>query len=102
MDIESIKETITENKYYKENRTLESGKRVDLHLKIEPELKNELTKLVAVYREYDIDRVKLNRSVLISTILTEFFNNFDYDELAILELIGKVKSYRESAENGVI
>ena len=102
MDIESIKENITENKYYKENRTLESGKRVDLHLKIEPELKNELTKLVAVYREYDIDKVKLNRSVLISTILTEFFNEFDYDELAILGLMGKVKSYRESAENGVI
>lgn len=95
MVFEKLGINIDSNKYYKENKYDENAEKVSVHLRISPEIANDFTKVVAVYRDYGIDKIQLTKSELGAIIISEFVNNLPDDDSAILELIGKIKVFRD-------
>lgn len=95
MVFERIGINIDSNEYYKENKYDESAEKVSLHLRIAPEIANDLTKVIAVYRNYGVDKRELTKSDLGAIIFKEFIDNLADDDAAILDMIGKVKAFRD-------
>ena len=101
MVFDTLGENIGENQYYKENCYDESKDTISLHLRISPEIANDLTKVIAIYREFGVDKKELLKSEFSAMILKDFLDGLADDESAILFLIGKMKSFRDGgAANG--
>lgn len=86
---------IETDEYYKKHSAKESDEKVNLHLRVAPEIANGLTEIVAVYRRFGIDKKELSKSDLGGLILKEYFDNIGDDETAILNLFSKVKAFRD-------
>lgn len=95
MVFEKLSENIGENPYYNKYKYDESEKKVSVHLRIAPEIANDFVKVIAVYREFGIDKTELIKSELASLIFKEYFDNLDDDESAILNLFSKLKAFRD-------
>ena len=95
MVFEKLSENIGENPYYNKYKYDESEKKVSVHLRIAPDIANDFVKVIAVYREFGIDKHELIKSELASLILKEYFDNLADDESAILNLFSKLKAYRD-------
>lgn len=99
MVFEKLSENIDENAYYNRYKYDESEKKVSVHLRIAPEIANEFVKVIAVYREFGIDKHELIKSELASLIFKEYFENLVDDESAILDLFSKLKAFRDGGAN---
>ncbi len=99
MVFEKLSENIDENTYYNKYKYDESEKKVSVHLRIAPEIANEFVKVIAVYREFGIDKHELIKSELASLIFKEYFENLVDDESAILDLFSKLKAFRDGGAN---
>jgi hypothetical protein len=95
MVFEKLGINIDSNDYYKENKYDENSKKVSLHLRISPEIANEFVKTIAVYRNYGVDKRELTKSELGAIIIKEFTENLPDDDSTILDLIAKVKTFRD-------
>lgn len=95
MVFNKLGENIGENQYYKENCYDESKDTISLHLRISPAIANDLTKAIAVYREFGVDKKELLKSEFSAMILKNFLDNLNDDESAILDLIGMMKAFRD-------
>lgn len=95
MVFSKLGENIGENQYYKENCYDESKESISLHIRISPETANDVTKAIAVYREFGVDKKALNKSDFVEMILKNFLGNLNDDESAILDLIGMMKAFRD-------
>ena len=99
MVFEILGENIDKNQYYKENCYDESKSKISLHLRISPETANDLTKVIAVYRDFGVDKRELIKSEFAEMILREFLDNLgDYDA-AVFGLIAKMKAFRDGGAN---
>ena len=85
---------IETDEYYKKH-SVKADEKVNLHLRVEPEIANGLTEIVAVYRRFGIDKKELSKSDLCGVILKEYFDNIGDDESSILNLFSKVKAFRD-------
>ena len=99
MVFEKLSGNIDENAYYNRYKYDESEKKVSVHLRIAPEIANEFVKVIAVYREFGIDKHELIKSELASLIFKEYFENLVDDESAILDLFSKLKAFRDGGAN---
>ena len=95
MVFEKLSENIDETAYYNKYKYDESEKKVSVHLRIAPEIANDFVKVIAVYREFGIDKTELIKSEFASLIFKEYFDNLVDDESAILELFTKLKAFRD-------
>ena len=95
MVFENLSENIGENPYYKKYKYDESEKKVSVHLRLDPKIANDFVKVIAVYREFGIDKTELIKSELASLIFKEYFDNLNDDESAILNLFSKLKAFRD-------
>ena len=95
MVLENLGKDIGENQYYKENSYDESKSKISFHLRISPETANDLTKVIAVYREFGVDKTKLIKSEFAEMIFKEFLSDLDDNDAAIIGLIGKMKAFRD-------
>ena len=95
MVFNKLGENIGENQYYQKNKYDESVEKVSLHLRVAPEIANDFVKVIAVYREFGIDKTELIKSEFASLIFKEYFDNLVDDESAILELFTKLKAFRD-------
>ena len=95
MVFNELGKNIDENPYYKKYKYDESEKKVSVHLRVTPEIANDFVKVIAVYREFGIDKTELIKSELASLIFKEYFDNLVDDESAILELFTKLKAFRD-------
>lgn len=99
--LEKVKENlygengIESDEYYIKHSAKESDEKVNMHLRVAPEIANGLTEIVAIYRKFGIDKKELSKSDLGAVILKEFFDNIDDDESAILDIFSKVKAFRD-------
>lgn len=101
MVFEKLGENIESNQYYMKHKVEPNNKKVSLHLRVDPEIYNDLTKIIAIYREFGIDKKILSKSDLGTVIFKEYFDNLPDDESAILKLFSKLKAYRDGgAING--
>ena len=95
MVFDKLGKDIGENQYYKENSYDESKTKISLHLRISPETANDFTKVIAVYREFGVDKHELIKSEFGEMILKEFLNNLGDDDATIISLIAKMKAFRD-------
>ena len=95
MVFNKLGENIGENQYYKENCYDESKDTISLHLRISPAIANDLTKAIAVYREFGVDKVQLIKSEFGEMIIKEFLDNLGDDDAAVIGLIAKMKAFRD-------
>ena len=95
MVFSKLGENIGENQYYKENCYDESKDTISLHLRISPAIANDLTKVIAVYRAFGVDKKELLKSEFSAMILKNFLDSLADDESAILDLIGMMKAFRD-------
>lgn len=96
MVFKKLSENIDENQYYNKYKVKNSDdEKVNLHIRISPEIANNITKTVAIYRDYGIDKRKLTKSDLSEAIFKEYFDNMSDDESAILSIFSKVKAVRD-------
>lgn len=101
MVFEKLSKDIDESAYYNKYKYNESEKKVSVHLRLDPELANDFVKVIAVYREFGIDKKILSKSDLGAVIFKEYFDNLPDEEPAILKLFSKIKAYRDGgAING--
>ena len=95
MVFENLSEKYFDKEYYEKYMYDESEKKVSVHLRMTPELANELVKVIATYRAFGIDKSELIKSELASVIFNEFFNKLSDDESALLDLFAMVKAYND-------
>lgn len=95
MVLKKLSENIGDNPYYQKYKYDESAEKVSVHLRVPPKIANELVSVVAIYRDFGIDKHELTKSDLGAVIFKEYFDNFDDDESAILNLFSKMKAYRD-------
>lgn len=95
MVFERLGINIDSNEYYNENKYDESSEKISLHLRISPEIANEFVKTIAVYRDYGVDKRELTKSDLGAIIIKDFIDNLSDDDSAILDMIAKVKAFRD-------
>lgn len=101
MVLKELSENIEENPYYSKYKYDESAEKVSVHLRISPKIANELVKIIAIYRDFKIDKYELTKSDLGAVIFKEYFDEFGDDESAILNLFSKIKAFRDGgAANG--
>lgn len=86
---------IDSNQYYNKHKVKCTDEKVNLHLRIAPEIADDITKIVAIYREYGIDKKELTKSDLSAIIFKDFIDGLDDDETAILNIFSKVKAFRD-------
>ena len=95
MVFERIGINVDSDEYYKENKYDESAEKVSLHLRISPTIANDFTKVIATYRKFDVDKRELTKSDLGAIIIKEFVDGLADDDATILNMIGKVKAFRD-------
>lgn len=95
MVFKTLCKDIGENQYYKENCYDESKDTISLHLRISPAIANDLTKAISVYREFGIDKHELIKSEFGEMIIKDFLDNLGDDNAAVIDLIGKMKAFRD-------
>lgn len=95
MVFKELGKNIGENQYYKENCYDESKSKISLHLRISPEIANEFTKAIAVYREFGVDKHELIKSEFGEMIIKDFLDNLGDDDAAVIGLIAKMKAFRD-------
>lgn len=95
MVFEKIGINTDSDKYYNENKYDESKEKVSVHLRISPIIANDFTKVIATYRNFNIDKRELTKSDLGAIIIKDFIDNLDDDDSAILNMIGRVKAFRD-------
>lgn len=95
MVFEKLSENIDADAYFNKYKYDESAKKVSVHLRLDPEIANDFVKVIAVYREFGIDKHELIKSELASLIFKEYFDNLKDDESAILDLFSKLKAFRD-------
>lgn len=95
MVLKNLSENIDENQYYKKHSVKNESEKVSVHLRLAPEIANDLTKVVAIYRDYGIDKKELSKSDLGAVIFKEYFDNMADDETALLDIFSKVKAFRD-------
>lgn len=71
--------------------------KIDVHMCIEKDIIEDLNKIVAVYKAYGFD--KTNKTELCAMVLSDFIANLNDETATILELMGKMKDYRERNSN---
>lgn len=98
MVLEKLGEKYSDNEYYNKYKYDENVKKVSLHLRIAPDIANDLVKVISIYRSYGIDKHELIKSELASLIFKEFVDKLPDDESAILDLFSKLKTYRDGVE----
>lgn len=89
-----FKETGKDIEYFRYSADKE---KVDVHMCINKELMEDLNKIVAVYKDFGFD--KTHKSELISMVLSEFISGLSDETGTLLELMGKMKDYRERNNN---
>ncbi len=95
MVLKTLSSNIDSNQYYNKHKVKDTDEKVDLHLRVAPEIADDITKIVAVYRDYGIDKRELTKSDLGAVIFKDFIDNLDDDETAILNIFSKVKAFRD-------
>lgn len=95
MVFEKLSEKHFEKAYYDKYKYDESAEKVSVHLRLPPEIANELVQVVAVYRDFGIDKHELTKSDLGAVIFKECFDNLVDDESALLDLFSKMKAFRD-------
>ncbi len=95
MVFKELGKNIGENPYYKANCYDESKSKISLHLRISPEIANEFTKAIAVYREFGVDKHELIKSEFGEMIIKDFLDNLGDDDAAVIGLIAKMKAFRD-------
>ena len=95
MVFKTLGKDIGENQYYKENCYDESKDTISLHLRISPAIANDLTKAISVYREFGIDKHELIKSEFGEMIIKDFLDNLGDDNAAVIDLIAKMKAFRD-------
>lgn len=95
MIFKEMGKNIESNKYYQKNSYDENESKVSLHLRISPRTANDFTKAIAVYRNFGVDKYELIKSDFAEMIIREFLDDLNDDESTIIELIGKMKAFRD-------
>ncbi len=95
MVFENLSEKYFDNEYFDKYKYDESMKKVSVHLRLPPELANDLVTVIAVYRKFGIDKSELIKSELAAVILNDFFDALSDDESALLDLFAKIKAYND-------
>ena len=93
MVFENLSEKCFDKAYYEKYKYDES-KKSNVHFRLPPEIANDFVKVIAVYRDFGIDKNELIKSELGAVIIKEFIDNLPDDESAILDLFRKVKAFR--------
>jgi len=101
MVFDKLSDKYSDSEYYKKYKYDESAEKVSVHLRVAPEIANELVKIIAVYRDYGIDKHELIKSELASVIFKDFINNLVDDETALLDLFSKLKAYRDELDESI-
>lgn len=91
----------SDDEYFKKYKYNENVEKVSVHLRVAPEIANELVKIIAVYRDYGIDKHELIKSELASVIFKDFVDNMADDESALLDLFSKLKAYRDELDESI-
>ena len=89
-----FKETGKDIEYFRYSADKE---KVDVHMCINKDIMEDLNKIVAVYKDFGFD--KTNKSEVISMALSEFISGLSDETGTLLELMGKMKDYRERNNN---
>lgn len=96
----SLNINLSETDYFKKYKYDESEKKVSVHLRIAPDIANDLVKVIAAYRDFGIDKHELIKSELAAVIFKEFIDGLPDDESALLDLFTKLKNFNsENDEN---
>ena len=95
MILVKLNERYSDKEYYDKYSYDETAEKVSVHLRIAPEIANELVKVISIYRGYGIDKTELIKSELASLIFKEYFDNLADDESTILELFSNLKAFRD-------
>ena len=98
MVLDKLSEKYSDNEYYNKYKYDENVEKVSLHLRVAPEIANELVKVISIYRSYGIDKHELIKSELASLIFKEFVGNLPDDESALLDLFAKLKTFRDELQ----
>ena len=98
---ESLNVDLNETDYFKKYRYDESEKKVSVHLRIAPDIANDLVKVIAAYREFGIDKHELIKSELAAVIFKEFIDGLADDESALLDLFSKLKMFHDGLADDV-
>lgn len=98
MVFENLSEKYFDNEYYKKYKYDESLKKVSVHLRLPPQIANDLVKVIAVYREFGIGESELIKSELAAVILKGFFKGLPDNESALLDLFALVKAYNDGGD----
>lgn len=99
MVFKELGKNIGKNQYYKENCYDENKEKISLHLRISPETANAFTKAIAVYREFGVDKHELIKSEFGEMIIKDFLDNLGDDDSAVIDLIAKMKAFRDGGIN---
>lgn len=76
--------------YYKYST---NNEKVDVHMCIKKDIMEDLNKIVAVYKNYGFD--KTNKTEMLGMILSEFIASLTDETGTILDLMAKMKDFRE-------
>ena len=95
MVFEELNKKYSDDEYLNKYKCDECEKKVSIHLRVSPEIANDLTKIVATYREFGIDKRELTKSDLGSVIFLDFINKLNDDETELLNIYSKVKAIRD-------
>lgn len=95
MIFKEMGKNIESNQYYQKNCYDENESKVSLHLRISPRTANDFTKAIAVYREFGVDKHELIKADFGEMIIREFLDNLGDDNATIIDLIAKMKAFRD-------
>ena len=95
MVFEKLSEQYFDKEYFDKYRYDESNAKSSVHLRLPPEIANDFVKVIAVYRDFNIDKFELIKAELGAVIIKDFIDNLSDDETAILDLFSKIKAYRD-------
>lgn len=101
MVLDKLNGKYTDKEYYNKYKYDESVAKVSVHLRVAPEIANELVKVISIYRGYGIDKHELIKSELAALIFKEFCDNLPDDESALLDLFSKLKAFRDESGNKI-
>lgn len=87
MVFEKIAKDITYNTYPGDKE------KISMHIQFNTDLLNDLNKIIATYKDYGYDNT--NRTELLGLLAWEFINNLTDETGSVLELMARLKDYRE-------
>lgn len=94
MVFEELSKRYFDESYYEKSKPATTEDKTKLHITMDTEIADDLTKIIAVYRSLNIEKSKLTKSELISVIVSEFIKELEKDESKIYDITVLLNQYR--------